>query len=97
MANGLCGEHHYANITQAKIDAIMDALKKNGATITGNNLWDVDTHNHGVKLRGTWNSTMLTLTIMVTNKNIYVPCSKIWDAIDPLINHISRLSDKDVA
>jgi hypothetical protein len=97
MANGLCGEHHYANITQAKIDAIMDALKKNGATITGNNPWDVDTHNNGVKLRGTWNSANLTLSIIVTDKNWYVPCSKIWDTIDPLINHISGLSDKDVA
>jgi len=96
MANTNCGEHHYANITQSKINAIMDALKKNGATITGNNPWDVDTHKYGIKLRGTWNSANLTLSIIVTNKDIYVPCSKIWDTIDPLINHIASLSDSEV-
>jgi hypothetical protein len=92
-----CGEHHYANITQVKINAIMDALRKNGATITGNNPWDVDTHNNGIKLRGTWNSSNLTLSIIVTDKNFYVPCSKIWETIDPLISHISSISDKEIA
>lgn len=96
MADGKCGEHHYANITQAKVNAIMDALKKSGYNVTGNNPWDVDTKQYGVKLRGTWNSANLTLSIIVTDKWAIVPCNKIWEKIDPLINHISSLSDKDL-
>ena len=92
----LCGEHHYGNITKAKIGQILDALKKSGATITGNNPWDVDVHQHGIKLKGVWDETHQSLTISVTAKNFYVPCSKIWDTIDPLINHISGLSDREV-
>ena len=94
--SSLCGEHHYGNITKPKIDQIIDQLKKNGATVSGNNPWDVDTHNHGIKLQGTWDESSSTLTIIVTAKNFYVPCSKIWDTIDPLINHISGLKDSDL-
>jgi len=92
----LCGEHHYGNITKTKIDSILDQLKKNGATITGNNPWTVDIHQHGIILQGTWDEKTSTLTIIVTNKNWYVPCQKIWDTIDPLIQHIASLRDKDV-
>ena len=91
-----CGEHHYGNITQVKIDEIIGELKKTGSTITGNNPWDVDTHNNGVKLRGTWNQGNSTLSIIVTDKNWYVPCGKIWETIDPLIQHISGLNDADI-
>ncbi len=95
--NTNCGEHHYGNITKVKIDQILEQLKQHGATISGNNPWDVDVHSNGVKLRGTWNEANLSLSIIVTDKNWYVPCSKIWDTIDPLINHISSLKDSDVA
>ena len=97
MSNGKCGVHHYKNIDQAKIDAILKALKDNGATVTGNNPWNVDTHNHGVKLQGTWDQQASTLSIIVTAKDFYVPCSRIWDNIDPLINHISGLSAAELA
>lgn len=95
--SSLCGEHHYGNITKTKIDQILEQLKKNGATISGNNPWNVDVHNHGVKLQGIWNESNSSLSIIVTSKSWYVPCSKIWDTIDPLINHISGLKDTDVA
>lgn len=96
MSNGKCGVHHYANISQAKIDQILDALRKNGSTVTGNNPWNVDTHKFGIKLQGTWDSGSQTLSIIVTDKDFFVPCSKIWDTIDPLINHISSMSDKEL-
>ncbi|MCX6156242.1 MAG: hypothetical protein NT007_18990 [Candidatus Kapabacteria bacterium] len=94
--SSLCGEHHYGNISQTKIDKILNELRKNGATISGNNPWDVDVHNNGVILRGTWNQATSTLSIIVTEKNFYVPCSKIWETIDPIINHISGLKDEDI-
>jgi hypothetical protein len=96
MSKGMCGEHHYANIDKEKIDAILAALKKSGATIKGDNPWDVDVHSHGVKLRGTWNESTSTLSIIVTAKDFYVPCSKIWDKIDPLIHHITGLSSAEL-
>lgn len=93
----LCGEHHYGNITKAKIDKILDQLKQKGSTISGNNPWVVDVHNNGVILQGAWNEGSFTLSIIVTAKNWYVPCSKIWETIDPLINHISGLRDSDLS
>ncbi len=87
-ADGKCGQHCYSNIDRAKIDEILDALKKNGCTVTGDNPWDVDTHKYGIKLRGTWDEKTSTLCIIVTDKDWYVPCSKIWDYIDPLIHNI---------
>ena len=92
MSKGKCGAHHYGNIDQAKVEAIISKLKATGSTVTGNNPWNVDTHNHGVKLQGTWDKASSTLTVIVTDKDWYVPCSKIWDTIDPLIHHISQLS-----
>jgi hypothetical protein len=91
-----CGEHHYGNITKTKIDQILEQLKNNGASISGNNPWGVDIHKYGIKLQGAWNESNLTLSITVIEKDFYVPCSKIWDTIDPLIHHISGLRDSDV-
>lgn len=62
----LCGEHHYGNITKVKVDKILDQLKANGATIGGTNPWDVDVHNNGVKLMGTWNEANLSLSVSKT-------------------------------
>ncbi len=92
-----CGEHHYGNITKVKIDQILEQLKNNGASIKGNNPWDVDVHNHGVKLRGTWDEKTSSLSIIVTDKSFYVPCSMIWNKIDPLVNHISSLVESEIA
>lgn len=96
MSKSLCGEHNYANINKEKIDAIIKALKENGATVTGNNPWVVDPHQHGIKLQGTWDQAASNLSIIVIAKNWYVPCSKIWDYIDPLIEHINDLDTKEL-
>lgn len=65
--------------------------------VSGNNPWDIDTHKHGVKLQGTWDQQSSTLSVIVTDKDWYVPCSKIWETIDSLINHISGLSAAELA
>ena len=96
MNKGKCGAHHYGNIDRVKIEAIIEQLKKHGSTVTGDNPWDLDTHNNGVKLRGSWDKASSTLTIIVTHKNWYVPCSKIWDTIDPLIHHIQEISVAEI-
>jgi hypothetical protein len=84
-----CGEHNYDNITKSKIDQILQKLQENGATIHGGNPWYVDVNKHNIKLQGIWNEEASTLSVIVTDKKFIVPCSKIWSAIDPLINHIS--------
>jgi len=88
MSDGKCGIHSYGNIDQKKINIILEALRKSGATITGNNPWDVNTNSNGVKLRGSWVSQTSTLSIIVTDKNFYVPCKMIWDKIDSLIGNL---------
>ncbi|MEO5361978.1 MAG: hypothetical protein H7843_16310 [Nitrospirota bacterium] len=88
-----CGTHSYGNITKNKMDAILKALTDNGASISGNNPWDVDTNNNKVKLRGEWNEAASTLNITVNDSNWYVPCSKIWETVDDLMHHIQALPD----
>jgi hypothetical protein len=96
MSQGKCGAHHYGNIDQAKKDAIIHALKASGATVTGNNPWNVDTHKYGIKLQGTWDQASSTLTVIVTAKDFFVPCSKIWDTIDSLIHHIQEIPESEM-
>lgn len=96
MSTGKCGVQRYGNITQAKIDKILEALEDNGSTITGDNPWTVNTNKFGVKLKGTWDEASQTLTIIVTAKDFFVPCSQIWDTVDPLVNHISGLSNAEL-
>lgn len=87
--------HQYGNIDQTKVNEILAALRNSGATVTGNNPWNVDTHSHGVKLQGSWNSGSNTMTIAVTDADWYVPCSKIWSTINELMNHISALNSAE--
>ena len=96
MNGGKCGKHSYGNIDKAKMDAIINQLKAHGATVTGNNPWDVDTHSHGIKLKGAWDGNTSTLTLIVTAKDWYVPCSKIWSTIDELIHHIQGVSAGEI-
>jgi hypothetical protein len=88
MNSGKCRVHDYRNIDQPKIDFMLKSLRESGATVKGNNPWHVETNKHGVKLQAGWEQTQSLLKVMVTAKNFYVPYSKIWDEIDPLINHL---------
>jgi len=96
LGDGKCGKHAYSNITDQKIDLMMKELKDHGISVSGNNPWTIDPNQHGIKLQATWDKGSSTLYIIVTDKNWYVPCSKIWDTIDPLIKHIQDLSAKDL-
>lgn len=91
MNEGKCGVRRYANITKAKIDRMLEELRKQGYKVTGDNPWTIDTNSHGVVLQGTWHEATETLSVIVTEKNWYVPCGRIWDTIDPLINGLSSV------
>ena len=90
MIPGKCGVQTYPNITQVKMDIILNALKNEGASVVGNNPWFVDTHKFGVQLRGSWDANSETLSIIVTEKNFLVPCAQIWKSIDPLLQGVSN-------
>jgi len=79
------GTHNYGNINRSRIDAILDELIANGALVTGNNPWLVDTKKHGVQLKGEWNETCLTLAITVTAADWYVTRKAVWGNIDSLM------------
>jgi DNA-directed RNA polymerase len=80
--------HTYPNITQQKMDLILNALRNDGASVMGNNPWSVNTHKFGVKLQGSWDTSSQTLSIIVTSKDFFVPCTQIWSSIDPLMQQV---------
>jgi hypothetical protein len=76
-----------------QIDAMLAELKKNGAKIIGNNPWEIDTRQSGVKLRGSWSECTATLSVTLTGKDWYVPSSMIWDTIESLMHQSGRLPE----
>ena len=97
MSDGKCGVREYKNIGERKIGQIITELKNHGNTVTGDNPWDVDVGQHGVKLQGTWDEASSALRIIVTAKNWYVPCGKIWEQIDPLMQHVEGTEESELA
>ncbi|MBF0540065.1 MAG: hypothetical protein HQK91_01260 [Nitrospirae bacterium] len=90
--------HVYGGISKPKMEEIILELKNNGCSITGANPWNVDVHQFGIKLKGTWSGdTGKNLTVEVTDKSFLVPCSMIWDKIDPIMKHINGLSEDYIA
>jgi len=96
MGDGKCGKHEYSNIDQQKIELMIKELNEHKISVTGNNPWVIDPNKYSIKLQATWDKSSSKLYVIVTNKSILVPCSKIWDEIDPLIKHIEGLSEEDM-
>lgn len=96
MASSQCGSHTYPKIDQRKIDLIKKALIDSGKVITGNNPWKIDVKMHGVVLDAVWNEEKNVLILSVASKNWYVPCSKIWQQVDPLINGINSIHHDEI-
>ena len=87
------GTRIYPNVVRQRVDAMLDELIKNGAKITGNNPWDIDTRQSGVKLRGTWSEETATLLVTLTGKDWYAPSSMIWDTIENLMRQSDARPD----
>jgi hypothetical protein len=82
---GNCGTRVFENITKSRIEAILKGLIDHGSVVTGINPWDVDTRNHGVRLRGDWVEEASKLTITIIDADWYVPGKIIWENIESLI------------
>jgi hypothetical protein len=93
---GQCDVRSYAHVTPQIRDALLAKLHSEGMTVTGNNPWDIDTHNHDVKLRALWDSREQVLKLIVTAGKgskaalgfVTVTCDMIWDEIDPILKGI---------
>jgi len=75
----------YDNIKRSQVDEIFNALIARGANVSGNNPWDIDTHKHGVRLKGEWDEATRVLSLTVLEAAWYVPREAVWDKIDSLM------------
>jgi hypothetical protein len=93
---GQCDVRSYPHVTAQIRDALLAKLHAKGMTVTGNNPWDIDTHNHDVKLRALWDSREQVLKLIVTAGRggsaamgfVTVTCDLIWAEIDPILKGI---------
>jgi hypothetical protein len=93
---GQCDVRSYPHVTAQIRDALLAKLHSEGMTVTGNNPWDIDTHNHDVKLRALWDSREQVLKLIVTAGKgskaalglVTVTCDLIWAEIDPILKGI---------
>ncbi len=81
-----CPSFNVDNIDSQLIEKIISGLTKAGATITGNNPWNVNLNQHGIKLVAAWNQDTHVAEITVTDKAWYVPCGKIKEEMIKRIN-----------
>jgi hypothetical protein len=84
------GSHSYRNIGGEKIKLALDALKKHGASIYGNNPWNIDTHYSGIKLTAKWDRKTQTLDLAVTDSDGSIPPSFIWNFLDNIVAKYGR-------
>ena len=84
------GTRIFENINKSEVEAILKGLIDHGSVVTGINPWDVDTRNHGVRLRGDWIEEASELTITITNADWYVPGKMIWENIESLIRLVQE-------
>ncbi len=90
------GTHRYKNINRQKVDALLRALRDGGAAVSGDNPWEVDTHESGVKLRGRLNEDASNLEVTVVDRDWYVPCSMVWHKIDELVHRTQAMAGAEV-
>jgi len=83
-------KRQYEKITRDHITVMIRAAIENGAGITGENPWHIDAGRHGILLRAEWNETASTLTVSITHHNWYVPRDEVWEAIDSLMNPVTK-------
>jgi hypothetical protein len=85
---GECDVRTYQRVTAQAKDALLARLHSEGMTVTGDNPWNIDTNEYDVKLRAVWDYRSNELKLIVTSKMLLVPCSEIWNRIDPKMKEI---------
>jgi len=84
------GTRIFENIDKSRVEIILKGLIDHSSVVSGINPWDVDTRNHGVRLRGDWIEESSKLTITITDADWYVPGKQIWENIESLIRLVQE-------
>lgn len=90
---GQCDVKTYKNVTAGIKDTILTKLHERGMTVTGDNPWNVDTKEHGVKLRALWDPRAQEVKLIVaagkgTGWTGIPTCRQIWNKVDPILRKI---------
>jgi outer membrane biosynthesis protein TonB len=85
---GECGVRSYGRVTAQKKDALLAKLHGEGMVVTGDNPWDIDTHQADVKLRAVWDPKAQVLKLIVVSSAAWAPCSAIWERIEPKLREV---------
>jgi hypothetical protein len=97
-----CEIRTYQNVSKYKIDYLRSQLADGGATITGNNPWNVNTHRSApfsttnVLLRASWNEGEQVLTVEITDKPNIASCNRVWSEIESQIQTVLAMKDPEV-
>ena len=90
---GQCGVRSFPRVNERVKNALITRLRGAGMVVTGDNPWNIDTHEYGVKLRAVWNPKASVLKLIVTSgKGGYlglVTCEEIWKKIDPILKEVT--------
>ena len=84
---GQCGKRTYGPVTEQIKDKLLAKLAAEGMVVTGDNPWNIDTHQSGVKLRAGWDPKASTLRLIVTSTGLGW-CSIVWDRIEPKLKEL---------
>lgn len=89
---GQCGVRSFTRVTPQITKALLAKLHAEGMTVTGDNPWNIDTHEYDVKLRAVWDPKAQVLKLIVTaGEGGYfglVTCNEIWKKIDPIMKGV---------
>lgn len=84
------------SLTPDEVQKLLDGARGKGfdVTKTGESSFAIDTHTAGVKLSASYDASSQTATITITNADFYVPNSKVWEKIQPLMpQHVQGAGD----
>ena len=89
---GQCGVHTYPRVTVTVKDKLLAKLHAEGMEVTGDNPWNIETHQYSVRLRALWDPKTETLRLIVTagQGGLFglVTCDQIWGKIDPIVKGV---------
>ncbi len=72
-----CKPFKIENINAELKDLILENLVESGAKIEGDNPWDIDLNQHGIKLDTIWREVSQDILISVTDRKFYAKCKRI--------------------
>jgi len=89
---GQCGIHTYMRVSEHVKNLLLIRLHGEGMVVTGDNPWNIETHQYDVKLRAIWDPNGQVLKLIVTaGKGGFVglvSCDEIWGKIDPIVKGV---------